>query len=138
MATALEDKDAIRELLAEYCFRLDAGDYDGMAALFTADGVWETDFGKGTGRDGIAGHAREIRARASETRPRGAHLTTNIVIALNGAEAQARSNWTVVQNSANGPVVSSGGTYIDRLAKVAGHWRFRHRKIDRYIAAGKQ
>ena len=137
MPSALEEKDAIRELLAEYCFRLDGGDYDGMAALFAADGVWETDFGKGTGRDGIAGHAREIRARAAETRPRGAHLTTNIVITLNGAEAQARSNWTVVQNGPNGPVISSGGAYVDRLVKADGRWLFRHRKIDRYIAAGK-
>src|SRR5262249_11281052 len=34
MPSALEEKDAIREVLAEYCFRLDGGDYDGMAALF--------------------------------------------------------------------------------------------------------
>src|SRR4029077_15102831 len=54
MATALEEKDAIREVLAEYCFRLDGGDYDGMAALFTEDGTWDTAFGKGTGRAGIA------------------------------------------------------------------------------------
>ena len=47
MPTALEEKDAIREVLAEYCFRLDGGDYDGMAALFTEDGTWDTAFGKG-------------------------------------------------------------------------------------------
>src|SRR5690348_651250 len=35
MPTALEEKDAIREVLAEYCFRLDGGSYDEMAALFT-------------------------------------------------------------------------------------------------------
>lgn len=35
MPTAVEDKDAIRELMAEYCFRLDDGHYDDMAALFT-------------------------------------------------------------------------------------------------------
>ena len=48
MPTAIEEKDAIREVLAEYCFRLDGGDYDGMAALFTEDGTWDTAFGKGT------------------------------------------------------------------------------------------
>jgi hypothetical protein len=138
MPTVLEEKDAIREVLAEYCFRLDGGDYDGMAALFTADGVWETDFGKGSGHAGIAGHARDIRSRASGTRPRGAHLTTNIVIKLSGDEAEVRSNWTVVQNAPDGPVVSSGGAYLDRMVKENGGWRFRHRKIDRFIAAGKE
>ena len=33
MSNALAEKDAIREVLAEYCFRLDGGDYDGMARL---------------------------------------------------------------------------------------------------------
>jgi ketosteroid isomerase-like protein len=142
MPSALEEKDAIRELLAEYCFRLDGGDYDGMAALFAEDGVWETDFGKGTGRAGIAGHARDIRARAGDNRPRAVHLTTNIVIALNGEEAEVRSNWTVVQNSppgeTDGPKISSGGGYLDRMVKRNGSWLFRHRKIDRFIAAGKE
>ena len=75
MPSALEEKDAIREVLAEYCFRLDGGDYDGMAALFTADGTWDTAFGKGTGHAGIAQQARDIRANrtqvgAGDNRPR--------------------------------------------------------------------
>ena len=35
MPTAVEDKDAIREVLAEYCFRPDDGRFAEMAALFT-------------------------------------------------------------------------------------------------------
>ena len=60
MPTALEEKDAIREVLAEYCFRLDGGRYDEMAALFTEDGTWDTAFGKGTGRAGIVAQAESI------------------------------------------------------------------------------
>jgi uncharacterized protein (TIGR02246 family) len=135
----LEEKDAIREVLAEYCFRLDGGDYEGMAALFTEDGTWETAFGKGAGRAAIAQHARDIRARAGDNRPRAMHLVTNIVITLDGdAEPQGavvRSNWTVVQNSADGPKVGSGGGYADQMVKQDGAWRFRYRKIDRFIAA---
>src|SRR3954465_7152225 len=80
----LDEKDAIREVLAEYCFRLDGGDYEGMAALFTEDGTWDTAFGKGTGRPAIAQVARDIRARAGDNRPRAIHLVTNIVIKLDG------------------------------------------------------
>jgi hypothetical protein len=42
----LEEKDAIREVLAEYCFRLDDGRFADMAALFTEDGTWDTAFAR--------------------------------------------------------------------------------------------
>ena len=130
----LEEKDAIREVLAEYCFRLDGGDYDGMAALFTEDGTWDTAFGKGTGRPAIAQLARDIRARAGDSRPRAIHLVTNIVINLDGDAAEVRSNWTVVQNSPDGPKIGSGGGYADRMVKQGGIWLFHYRNIDRFIA----
>jgi len=134
MPTAIEEKDAIREVLAEYCFRLDGGRYDDMAALFTADGTWDTAFGKGTGRAAIAALARDIRAKAGDNRPRAVHLVTNIIIALDGTRAEVKSNWTVVQNSPEGPKIGSGGAYADEMVKENGTWRFRYRKIDRFIA----
>ena len=137
MAGMLEEKDAIRELLAEYCFRLDGGDFDGMAALFTEDGTWDTAFGQGTGRPAIAALAQDIRRRAGGNRPRAIHLVTNIVISLDGDRAEVRSNWTVVQNSpegeGGGPKIGSGGAYADRLVKQDGRWLFQNRKIDRFI-----
>ena len=129
----MSDKDEIRELLARYCFALDADRFEEMAALFTQDGVWETAFGTGKGRAGIVAQARGI---ATGERPRRVHLTTNIVIDLDGDTATARSNWALVQNSAAGPVIGSGGAYADRLVKVDGEWFFKHRTIERYIKAG--
>lgn len=134
MPTAVEEKDAIREVLAEYCFRLDDGHFAEMAALFTESGTWDTAFGRATGRAAIAELAHNIRAQAGEERPRGVHLVTNISIALDGASAQVRSNWTVVQNGPQGPKIGSGGAYRDELVKVHGQWLFRYRKIDRFIA----
>jgi hypothetical protein len=133
MATAAEDNDAIRELLAEYCFRLDDGRFADMAALFTENGTWDTAFGKAVGRPAIAELAQSLRERAGANRPRAVHLVTNIVIALVGEEAQVRSNWMVMQNSPQGPIIGSGGTYLDELAKDSGRWLFRYRKIDRFI-----
>jgi 3-phenylpropionate/cinnamic acid dioxygenase small subunit len=134
MPTAVEDKDAIRELMAEYCFRLDDGRYAEMAALFTEDGTWDTAFGKATGRAAIAELARSIRARTGAERPRAAHLVTNIAIALDGARAQIRSNWMVMQNSPQGPKIGSGGAYADEVVNENGHWLFHNRRIDRFIA----
>src|SRR5215471_18037027 len=82
MPTAVEDKDAIREVLAEYCFRLDDGRFAEMAALFTADGTWDTAFGKATGRAAIAELAGGLRQRGEQPRPRAVHLVTNIAITL--------------------------------------------------------
>jgi 3-phenylpropionate/cinnamic acid dioxygenase small subunit len=130
----MSDKDEIRELLARYCFALDAERFDEMAALFTTDGVWETAFGTGTGRDGIIAQARSI---ASGERPRRVHLTTNIVIdIIEESVATAQSNWVLFQNSDKGPMISSGGGYFDRLVKQGGQWFFQHRRIDRYVREG--
>ena len=96
MPTAIEEKDAIREVLAEYCFALDGGRYDDMAALFTEDGTWDTAFGAATGRPAIARQASDIRIRAGSNRSRAIHLVTNIVITLDGERAEVRSNWRVL------------------------------------------
>jgi uncharacterized protein (TIGR02246 family) len=134
MPTAVEDKDAIREVLAEYCFRLDDGRFAEMAALFTEDGTWDTAFGKATGRAAIAELARSLRARAEEPRPRAVHLVTNIAIKLDDARGQVRSNWMVLQNGPQGPRVGSGGAYVDEMVRADGQWLLRYRKIDRFIA----
>ena len=64
------------------------------------------------------------------------HLTTNIVIALDGDAAKVESNWSVIQNSASGPKIGSAGAYQDQVVKQNGKWLFHYRKIDRYIADG--
>ena len=135
MPTAVEDKEAIREVLAEYCFRLDDGRFAEMAALFTDDGTWDTAFGKATGRAAIAELASSLRTRAPQPRPRAVHLVTNVAITLEGGQARVRSNWIVMQNDPQGPRIGSGGAYLDEMVRSEGSWLFRYRKIDRYIAA---
>ncbi|HVY15739.1 MAG TPA: nuclear transport factor 2 family protein [Rhodopila sp.] len=126
-------KNEIRELLARYCFALDEERFDDMAALFTEDGVWETAFGTGKGRDGIVAQAQSI---TQPDRPRRVHLTTNIVIDKKGDDAATvRSNWLLFENGPLGPKIGSGGGYYDEVAKVDGRWLFRHRRIDRFIKA---
>ena len=49
----LEDKDAIRELLARYCFLLDGYRLSEFAALFTADGEWISRNGTAKGPEPI-------------------------------------------------------------------------------------
>ena len=133
MPSALEDKDAIRDVLAEYCFALDNGRFDEMAALFTPDGTWDTAFGKATGRSNIVALVKSIRAKVPEPHPRAIHHVTNIIITLAGDRATVRSTWTTVQNDPAGPKIGSGGSYADDMVRTAEGWRFQTRKIDRFI-----
>jgi hypothetical protein len=77
----------------------------------------------------------QARGIATGVRPKRVHLTTNIVIDLDGDTATARSNWALIQNGPSGPSIGSGGGYSDRLVKVDGKWFFKHRTIDRFIKA---
>jgi hypothetical protein len=128
----LAEKDAIREVMAEYCFHLDNDRFAAMAALFTADGTWDTAFGKGTGRGGVEALVRSMR-RSADPRPRAIHHCTNIVIKIEGTTAKCFSNWVTVQNSGQGPKIGSAGSYADDMVKQDGTWLFRYRKIDRFI-----
>jgi uncharacterized protein (TIGR02246 family) len=127
----LAEKDAIREVMAEYCFRLDGDRFAEMAALFTEDGTWDTAFGKGTGRAEIEALVHRIRGTAP--RPRAIHHVTNIVIKVEGDRAACFSNWVTVQNSEQGPKIGSAGSYTDDMVKQDGRWMFHYRKIDRFI-----
>jgi hypothetical protein len=127
----LAEKDAIREVMAEYCFRLDGDRFAEMAALFTEDGTWDTAFGKGTGRPEVEALVRRLRGTAA--RPRAIHHVTNVVIKVDGTTAKCFSNWVTVQNSEHGPKIGSAGSYSDDMVKQGGTWLFRYRKIDRFI-----
>jgi hypothetical protein len=128
----LAEKDAIREVMAEYCFCLDNDRFSDMAALFTDDGTWDTAFGKGTGHAGVEALVRRLRTSDTPL-PRAIHHVTNVVIKVDGVTATGFSNWVTVQNSPQGPKIGSAGSYADEMVKQDGKWLFRYRKIDRFI-----
>jgi 3-phenylpropionate/cinnamic acid dioxygenase small subunit len=131
--SALEDKDAIRELLARYCFLLDGYRLSEFAALFTSDGEWISRNGNAKGPGGIE---QLLRGLVPEPAPgrRRKHFTTNIVIELSGDSATVISNFLVVRDSEAGPVVSVAGTYDDIVVRTAEGWKFRSRKLSHDIA----
>jgi hypothetical protein len=128
----LAEKDAIREVMAEYCFSLDNDRFADMASLFTEDGTWDTAFGKATGRPEVEALVRRLR-HSGTPRPRVIHHVTNVVITVEGLTARCFSNWVTVQNSEQGPKIGSAGSYTDEMVKEGGKWLFRYRKIDRFI-----
>jgi len=125
MTTSLEDKDAIRELLHRYCFCMDEGRFDELAALFADDGEWIAPYRTARGPADIAAWLRQ----SVPPQPRRMHYVMNSIIDCNGARASARSNYLVMVEGANGPLPSVCGTYDDLLAKQPDGWRFRRRQL---------
>jgi 3-phenylpropionate/cinnamic acid dioxygenase small subunit len=130
---ALADKDAIRELLARYCFLLDGYRLNEFAALFTADGEWISRNGNATGPKAIE---ELLRGMVPEPAPgrRRKHFTTNIIIDLSGDSAAVVSNFLVVRDSETGPTIAVAGTYDDVVVRTPEGWKFRSRRLSHDIA----
>jgi 3-phenylpropionate/cinnamic acid dioxygenase small subunit len=131
--SALEDNDAIRELLARYCFLLDSYKLKEFAALFTADGEWISRNGQAVGPEAIE---RLLRGLVPEPAPgkRRKHFTANILIDLAGDGAAVVSNFLVVRDSETGPVIAVAGTYDDTVVRTNEGWKFKSRRLSHDIA----
>jgi 3-phenylpropionate/cinnamic acid dioxygenase small subunit len=128
-----DDKDDIRELLAQYCFLLDDYQLTEFAALFAEDGTWSSRNGEATGRAAIEQLLRElVPVPGPGTRRR--HLTTNILITLHGDKAMVRSYFMVVRDSRGGPAIAVAGRYEDEVICHDGRWLFKSRRLSHDIA----
>lgn len=124
----LEDKDAIRELLARYCVLHAAHDFAGVAALFTDDGRFENIVGVSNGPAQIQRMYETINPPRSAQLERK-HFNTDVTVALAGDEATALSQFLLVRQSDAGLMVAACGRYEDRLARTAAGWRFAARQV---------
>ena len=124
---------AIAKLLFVYAERLDAGDLDGMAALFA-----EATFRSKDGRMVLTG-ADEVRAAFAASvvfhgdTPATQHVTTNLYVDEDpdGARVIAHSAFTVLQATSTLPLqVVCAGRYADTFLRGVDGWRFSDREVD--------
>ena len=127
MASVLQEKDAIRELMARYCFHFDNGEFDAWLDLFTPDGVF--DLGS-RGRFGGRESLREFPKSLPLTNgvPMMKHCVMNSIVSVDGSRATAQS-YVVVVRGGDQLVLSVAGRYADQLDKTDDGWRFRERKV---------
>jgi 3-phenylpropionate/cinnamic acid dioxygenase small subunit len=121
-----EEKDQIRDVLSNYCFYTDGGYPDRWVDLFTDDCQWDG------GPFGVCGSKEELRAFIRQGGDAGIgmkHMTTNIVISLEGAQARARSYVLVLGKADQGNSILFAGHYDDVLVKTDGRWLIRSRKL---------
>jgi len=126
MTSVLEEKDAIREMFASYCFYTDTGQFEKSANQFTEDGEWDGGpIGHERGRANILGFFK----RGVETSTRLRHSVSNISITVDGNQASAISYVQVLGIDQPTPSVLFSGIYLDKLVKHNGRWLFRQRKV---------
>lgn len=122
-------KDEIRELMARYCFALDDYALPDLAALFTADGIWQAHYATATGPAEIEALLRSVAPKPSEGAVQR-HLNTSVVITLQGVErALARSYYAVIRPVDGLPMVSIVGDYHDEFVHTVAGWRFTKRVL---------
>ena len=127
MSSECEEKDAIRELLARYCYHFDGGEFEQWLDLFTADGAFDLGTrGRFVGRDGLRDFLKIVPLTNGQ--PMMRHCVTNVIVELQGDHATAQSYVLVVRGGET-IGVTVVGRYNDRLVKQNGAWRFQERTV---------
>ena len=122
--------EEITALLHEYAYRLDAGDLDGVCALF---GHAEL---RSTRHDRVLRGAAEARTLFEpvvlhgDGTPQTMHQITNVTVVVEDDLASSRCYFTVLQVTRLGLHPILVGEYRDRLEFVDGQWRFVERLFD--------
>ena len=125
MTSSLEDREQIRELLATYCFHSDSGDADAFVSLFTDDAVLDLgNFGVYRGKATLLEAQRRKGGKPTKVR----HLTTNILIELQGDTAETRSYVVALEVGDAAPKPIFAGHYYDTVVRQNGGWRFKVRR----------
>jgi hypothetical protein len=126
-------KAAIAELITRYAALNDAGDWDGVAALYTDDGRMSR---PSAPDDFIAGRAAILAAFKSRPLRAARHIVANVLVTLD-SETAARATsqillFTGVSAAEGLPVQSTTpplvGSYRDRLMRTDQGWRFAERR----------
>jgi ketosteroid isomerase-like protein len=126
-------KAAIAELITRYAALNDAGDWDGVAALYTDDGRMSRPTAP---EDFIAGRAAILAAFRSRPLRATRHIVANVLVTLESeTEARATSQILLFTGTSAGeglPVRSATpplvGSYRDRLTRTNDGWRFLERR----------
>jgi uncharacterized protein (TIGR02246 family) len=119
------DEDAIRNLIALHAQMTDDGEAKERVNLYTEDGEFDFAGVKSVGRDALAA----TFAASSDPARRGKHITANMVIEIDDARANVRTDWAFLRPGADGFAVFASGRYYDVLEKHDGEWLFKQRRI---------
>ena len=130
---ATDDIVEIEQLLHRYCFAVDHGAPEEVAALFSETAVLKPVYTGGAPAEGRAAirrwyvdYQKGVRAAVNHLR----HTVTTPVIEVSGDQATAQCYLTANSVSkSTGKASWTAGTYMDKLVREAGRWLFAERQI---------
>ena len=122
MASVLEDKEAIREAFAMYCYNVDDNKPAEFGALFTEDGIWDGGpIGKFEGRDAITAFCAGLNQNWGVNTFR--HHLANQVVAVDGDAAHLTAYVNVMKANPGDPIaIFASGKYNVDLVRQGGKW----------------
>ncbi len=115
----MDDEDQIRRTIAEYSHRWDEGLLDEFTDLFTEDARLVVMGTVNEGRDAIRDYMKLVGAAG-----RGLHVTTNVLVDVEGDSAGAVTGYLFVRQGPTGPGIVAAGRYHDQLVRDPDRWRF--------------
>jgi len=132
-ALPADDWHAVETLIMTYAERVDLGDYEGVAALFEHATYRAEHGGEIASQEGaaavLATFTTMVRKYPDGT-PRTKHVTTNLMVEVDGDTATSRCYYTVFQQTDELPLQPIiAGRYHDTFHVVAGSWCFDTRTM---------
>lgn len=135
----IQAEQAIERLIRRFALLNDAGDFDGLAEMFTEDGS----FARPTAPDQPV-QGREAILQAFQSRPPRItrHLVNNVVVELQSADEATAVSYIVLYTAPPGtlPAVADPtvlvGAFRDRLRREAGRWLFVERRGSLALRSG--
>jgi hypothetical protein len=134
---ALEDREAIRELRATYCFLVDDGRFDELVDhCFTEDARCDFRSSVEGGLEPILANGREevrgfFTAVVASLLREMRHTVHNDRIALDGDRASGDCYFELTAiDAASGQPLVGAGRYIDEYRRVEAAWQFAERRAE--------
>lgn len=125
----LESRQAMRDLVTDYCQGFDRGDYDRFLSIWWEDCVWDIGppFGSFAGHAGIEKAVKEVLWPVwRETH----HLTSNLKITFGDADnARGECDVDCMGATRDDVVQMISATYRDHFQRRGGAWKIARREV---------
>jgi hypothetical protein len=118
----MPDTAALTTLTAQYCHRLDDGQFDALLDLFGSDATIEFRGEAPCGREELSGFFTTIATATNGAR----HLCVNPEFTVNNASATGVMDFMLAYVDGKPPML---GRYHDTYRKTDGRWLFATRRI---------
>ncbi len=127
----MSPEQQIKNLIFRYAELVDDGDIDAVAQLLgRACFIGPDGEEQGSGAEAIGAIYRSFMRLYPDDTPLTQHLTSNVIIEVDGDNATARSYFTVLQAAPDLPLQPiMGGRYRDSFARDGEGWYFTRRQV---------